>query len=114
MSYNPTYNEINLTHNVENEPDNPKYDLSRRLLAQLLYNNANPIQPRTYADFPSDHPGYLNLEKEIRFVDIIRSSNLASEYRFSSTLGKIYIKNTYRHPITSAEMIGVVLSAESD
>ena len=114
MSNNSRPNNISLTQNVANEPYNPKYDLTRRLLAQLLHNNGNPTQVKTYYDFPSDHQGHLNLEQKIRFVDIIRSSSLASEYRFGSTLGKVYIKNTYRYPITSAEMIGVVLRAESE
>lgn len=112
MSNGSISNDMALTHNVANE-SNPRSDLTLRLLAQLLYNNANPEQPRTYMHFPSDHSGHLNLEHRIRFVSIIRSSNLADNYRFGSSLGTIYMKNTYRYPIITASMIGAVLQAES-
>ena len=113
MTDNSRSNDIPLTHNVANEPDRPKCELTGKLLAQLLHNNAHSIQPLTYLNFPSDHPGYLNLEARIRFVSIIRSSSLANEYRFGSSLGNIYIKNTYRHPIITTDMVAVVLSRES-
>jgi hypothetical protein len=106
-------NNIPRTENVENQPNNRDYDLSSRLLAQLLYNNENPRQPRTYVSFPPDHPGHLNLEKQIRFVNIIKSSSLSDQYRYGSALGKMYIKKTYSHPATTPEMIGAVLAVET-
>jgi len=112
MANNSRLNEISLTHNVPNESDNRRYDLTGILVAQFLH-NANSGQPRTYVNFPSDHPGHLNLERRNRFVSIIRSSSLADQYRFGSSLGNLYIKNTYRHPIITPEMIGVVLNAEA-
>ncbi len=112
MTTNYGSNDLSFTHNVANEPDNHRPDLTSKLIAQLLHNNANSRQPRTYLNFPSDHPGHLNLEGRIGIVSSIRSSSLADNYRFGSSIGNLYIKNTYRHPIITAEMIGVVLSAE--
>ncbi|MCZ6924202.1 MAG: hypothetical protein O7D30_01485 [Rickettsia endosymbiont of Ixodes persulcatus] len=112
MSNNHRFHDLSLTDSVSNEPYNPKYDLSARLLAQHL-DNTNNTQPRTYLSFPSDHPGHLTLENQIRLVEVIRSSSIANQYRFGTSVGKLYVKNTYRHPITSSEMIGVVLLAES-
>jgi hypothetical protein len=104
---------VSQTHRVGNERNHSNNELSSRLIAQLMANNANNRNKRNYINFPSDHPGHLNLERQIRLVEIIRSSSLADEYRFGSTLGKIYVKNTYRHPIISVDVIGLVLYAES-
>ena len=112
MSNNSTSNNRYLT-NVGNETDNSNYRLSNILLAQILHNNANPTQPLTYVNFPINHFGHLNLEKQIRLVSILRSSFLADQYRFGTSLGKFYVKNTYRHPSITPEMVGVVLSAEA-
>ena len=105
-------NDRPISNNAENQSDDSKYDLTRRLLAQLLYNNAN-LQPRTYLGFPSGHEGHLDLENQIKLCNIIRSSPIANEFRFGSSLGKIYVINTNRYPITSSSMVGIVLSAES-
>lgn len=113
MADNSRSNDLSFTHNVIKESNNSSYDLTGKLVAQLLYNNANITQAKTYLNFPSDHPGHLDLERRIRFVSIIRSSNIAHKYRFGSSLGNLYIKNTYHHPVINAEMIGVVLAAES-
>jgi len=104
---------VSHTHKVGNERNRSNSELSSRLIAQLLDNNTNYMNKRNYINFPSDHPGHLNLERQIRLVEIIRSSSLADNYRFGSTLGKIYVKNTYRHPIISVDVIGLVLHAES-
>lgn len=112
MSNNSRSNNISSTHNVENEHHNPRCDLTSKLLAQLIHNNGNTGQPLTYLSFPSNHPGYLNLEARIRFVSIIRSSSLADRYRFGSSLGTLYIRGTHDHPHVSSDMIGVVLNAE--
>jgi hypothetical protein len=104
-------NRISLTSNAANESNNPRSDLTSKLLAQLIHNN-NYV-PLTYRNFPSDHPGHLNLERQIRFVSIIRSSSIADEFRFGSSLGKFYVKNTNRHPTITTEMVGIVLRAES-
>lgn len=99
--------------NVVNEPNNRSNDLILRLFAQISHNLANPTRPLTYVNFPSTHPGYLNLEQRTRFVSIIRTSSLADQYRFGSSIGNLYIKNTNRHPVVTAEMIGEVIAAES-
>lgn len=113
MNNHHTSNNTSLTQNKTNEPDNSKYDLSGRLLAQLLDNNVNYKNPRNYLNFPLDHPGHLNFEKQVKLVDILKSSAIADQYRFGCTVGKFYIKKTQRHPNISADMIGVVLRAES-
>ena len=100
------------TDNISNQPRGRSYDLTGKLLSQFLHNN-DYGQSLSYTSFPSNHPGHLDLQRRIRFVSIIRSSILADQYRFGSSLGTFYIKNTYRHPIITSEMIGVVMSEES-
>lgn len=112
MANNSRSNDLSFTHNVD-ESNNSSYDLTGKLVAQLLYNNTNFTQAKNYLSFPLDHPGHLDLERRIRFVSILRSSNIAYKYRFGSSLGSLYIKNTYNHPVITAEIIGVVLAAES-
>ena len=112
MNNNSRFN-VQIPYDLENESDSPRHDLTRRLLAQLLHNNDNNTQPRTYVSFPLGHPGHLDLERRIRFVSIIRSSHLADNYRFGSSFGSLYVKNTYRYPTVTPEMVGVVLRAES-
>jgi hypothetical protein len=87
--------------------------LSGRLLNQLTHNNDNPNEPRNYLNFPPDHPGHLDLERQIKLVNIIKSSTIADQYRFGAAFGKMYIKKTYKHPFTSPEMVGVVIAAET-
>jgi hypothetical protein len=88
--------------------------LTSKLLRQLIHNTNNSRQVYTYNNFPLNHPGHLNLELRIKLVSIMRSSILADQFRYGSSSGIIYIKNTYRHPIVTPEMAGVVLSAESN
>ena len=112
MSSNGIYNDISVTPNVSNKFQNNRDYLSCKLIAQITYNSTTN-QPKTYLSFPLDHPGYLNLENQIRLVEIIRNSPLATEYKFGSSLGKFYIKKSYRHPITSPAIVGLVMSVEN-
>lgn len=113
MANNSRSNYIDLTDDTADEPSNNRYIITHKLVAQLGHNNENPRQPLNYKDFPSNHPGYLNLEQRIRLVSIIRSSIMADEFRFGSSLGTFYIKNTYKKPFATPEMIGVVIHGES-
>lgn len=113
MANNPIFNDTSFNDDVKSSPSNRKYDLTGILVAQLLHNNANYKKPLDYMNFPSDHPGHLNIEKRIRFVSILRDSILADEYRFGSSISHMYIKKTIRHPKVTPEMIGVILHAES-
>jgi len=81
-------------------------------MAQLTHNNANVGHKLTYNNFPVAHPGHLTLQNQRTLVNIMRSSPIAGNYRFGSTIGKLYIKNSYRHPDASPEMVGVVASVE--
>ena len=113
MANNSTTSDRSLSHNAANEPDNRRYHLSNKLLSQLLHNNANSGQHLNYKNFPSNHTGYLNLEERMRLVSIVRSSIIADQYRYGSSIGNFYIKNTYHHPIITPDIIGIVLHAES-
>ena len=106
-------NNVAVENNIANESNDPNFDLTGKLVAQLLHNNENPQQPCTYVNFASNHSGHLDLERRIKLVSIIRSSTLADKYKFGSSLGIFYIKNTYRYPSVTPEMIGAVMSAES-
>jgi hypothetical protein len=93
---------------MTDERNRLRSDLTHRLYAQLTHNNSNPGQPLNYLNFPSDHPGHLDLERRTRLVSILRSSAMNNNYRFGSSLGIIYIKNTNRYPDTSPEMFVTV------
>ena len=112
MTNNSRSNPIDLTQNETNESDNSNTELTSKLLKQLIHNSNNPRQVLTYNNFPENHPGHLSLELRIKLVSIMRSSILADQYRYGSSVGTIYIKNTYRHTTVTPEMAGVVLSAE--
>lgn len=114
MANNSRSNTIDLTQNEANEPANSNTDLTDKLLEQFIHNSSNPGQVLTYNNFPENHPGYLSLELRIKLVSIMRSSILADQYRYGSSLGTMYIKNTYRKPTVTTEMAGVVLIAESN
>lgn len=111
MANNSQFDYLSHLRSAADEINNPRSDLTGKLLAQLIHNNNNT--PLTYQNFPSDHPGHLSLHKQTILVSIIRSSSIADEFRYGSSLGKFYIKNTHRHPTVTPEMIGVVLEAES-
>lgn len=111
MSNNSIDNDISLTEtNESDKAETPR--LHQKLLAQILHNN-NTVQPLTYNNFPSGHAGHLNLEEQIRLVSLIRSSFIADQFKYGSSIGTFYIKNTYRYPITSPGMLGVVMALTS-
>jgi hypothetical protein len=112
MANNSRSNHIDLTQNEANEPANSNTELTNKLIKQLIHNSSNPRQVLTYNNFPVNHPGYLSSELRMKLVSIMRSSILADQYRYGSSIGTIYIKNTYRNPTVTPEMAGVVLSAE--
>jgi hypothetical protein len=114
MANNSKHNPIDLTQSKANEPANSNTELTDKLLEQFIYNSSNPGQVLTYSNFPENHPGYLSSELRIKLVSIIRSSILADQYRYGSSVGTMYIKNTYRKPAVTTEMAGVVLIAESN
>jgi hypothetical protein len=97
---------------VVRQPSYRSFDLSQRLLSQLIHNNANPTRTLTYCNFPSDHPGHLDLNRQAMLVYIIKDSIIADQYRFASSVGKMYIKNTYRFPPASTDIIAEVLKVE--
>ena len=93
-------------------PSNRDIELSVRLIRQVVHNQNNPNRRLNYQSFPEDHGGHLTTELRIKLVSILRSSMLAGNYRYGSSIGTIYIANTYRYPEVTPEMAGVVLSAE--
>lgn len=114
MLNDSTSNDRSLTDTEANEGNNPETPrLHNKLLAQFIHNTANPGQPLNYMSFPSSHLGHLNIEERVRLVSILRSSIIADQFRYGSSIGTLYIKNTYRYPTTSPEMIGVVMHAAS-
>ena len=113
MSNNSRSNDRSLTGTETNESDNSETPrLHVKLLAQVIHNQ-NTGQPLTYNNFPSGHLGYLNLEERVRLISLMRSSLIADQFRYGSSIGIFYIKNTNRYPITSPEMVGVVMSLTS-
>ena len=113
MSNDSSSNHISLTGSETNESDNSETPrLHNKLLAQVIHNQ-NTGQPLTYNNFPTGHLGHLNLEERIRLVSLMRSSYMAGQFRYGSSIGVFYIKNSYRYPITSPEMVGVVMSLTS-
>jgi len=114
MANNSKHNPIDLTQSETNEPANSNTELTDKLLEQFIHNSSNPGQVLTYNNFPENHPGYLSSELRIKLVSIIRSSIIADQYRYGSSIGTMYIKNTYRKPTVTTEMAGVVLIAESN
>lgn len=114
MANNSKHNPIDLTQSETNDPANSNTELTDKLLEQFIHNSSNPGQVLTYNNFPENHPGYLSSELRIKLVSIIRSSILADQYRYGSSIGTMYIKNTYRKPTVTTEMAGVVLIAESN
>ena len=111
MSSTSSFN-TNLRNDTRNDTDNNRQRLSIILIAQLLHNNAS-TSPLNYQGFPLNHAGYLDNEKKARLVSILRYSNISDQYRFGSSVGNFYIKNTYRFPVVTPEIIGTVLEAES-
>ena len=108
--YNQVYNQPSLTDDKSND----KYRLTFKLNCQLLYNNIQPSRGwLTYNRFPENHQGHLTFEDRKNLVDILSSSDLESKYRFGSSLGTIYIKDTNNYPVTDPNMIAVVMVAES-
>ena len=86
-------------------------DLARKLEHQIAYNQ--PRQSKLpYNGFDSRNPGYLNINDKTRLCSILEryygSDN--AEYRFGSSLGQFYYKNTYRHPEASQSMVDIVKS----
>jgi hypothetical protein len=112
MTNNSRSNPMDLTQNGATESSNSNTELTSKLLRQLIHNSNNPRQDLTYNNFPVNHPGHLSLELRMKLVSIMRSSILADQYRYGSSMGTIYIKNTYRHTTVTPEMAGVVMSAE--
>ena len=112
MTNNSRSNPMDLTQNGATESSNSNTELTSKLLRQLIHNSNNPRQVLTYNNFPVNHPGHLSLELRMKLVSIMRSSILADQYRYGSSMGTIYIKNTYRHTAVTPEMAGVVMSAE--
>lgn len=112
MTNNSRSNSIDTTQREQNESGNSSTKLTNKLLSQLIHNSNNSVQPLTYQNFPTNHPGYLDLSLRIKLVSIMRSSILADQYRYGSSVGTIYIKNSNDHPTVTPEMAGVVLSAE--
>lgn len=113
MSNNSRHNDRFVTGTETNESDNSETPrLHNKLLAQVIHNQ-NTRQPLTYNNFPSGHLGYLNLEERTRLVSLMRSSCMADQFRYGSSIGTFYIKGTHRYPITSPEMVGVVMSLTS-
>jgi hypothetical protein len=96
-----------------NEHYDPHLELSRKLVRQVVHNQNNPNQRLNYQSFPEGHDGYLTLELRKRLVSILRSSVLADQYRFGSSVGTIYLRGTYKRPEATPEMAGVVFSVES-
>lgn len=106
---------------ISNEPfltddkANNQYKLTFKLNAQLLYNNTQSLNMRlAYNSFPDYHTGHLTFEDRKKLVDILSSCDLKDNYRFGSSLGMIYIKQTYRCPTTDTNMIAAVMVAESE
>ena len=97
---------------IVRQPSYRSFDLSTRLLSQLIHNNANPTQTLAYCNFPSNHPGHLDQNRKNMLVYIIRDSIIADQYRFASAVGKMYIKNTNRFPPASTDIIAEVLKVE--
>jgi hypothetical protein len=114
MANNSRHNPMDLTQNEANEPANSNMELTDKLLEQFIHNSSNPGQVLTYNNFPENHPGHLSSELRIKLVSIVRSSSIADQYRYGSSIGTMYIKNTYRKPTVTTEMAGVVLIAESN
>lgn len=104
----------NHLHNIskeENHFNKYKSDLGRRLMAQLIHNNASTVKI-TCLSFPSNKEGFLDMHNRTRLVSILRNSPIADNYRFGSSLGTIYIKGTNKYPFVDPAMIGVVLAAD--
>lgn len=104
--------DTNYNQNETNGNGNANPELTSKLIKQLIHNESNPGQVLTYNNFSEDHPGYLSLQQRTDLVSILRSSMLADQFRYGSSIGTLYVKNTYRHPTVTPEMAGVVLSAE--
>lgn len=112
MSTNSTSNPMDLTQNAANEPIDSNTELASRLFRQLRHNDENPSQTLAYNRFPENHPGHLNLELRKKLVSILRHSVIAHQFRYGSSIGTLYIKNTNTPPDATPEITGVVLSAE--
>jgi len=112
MNNDSSSNNLAIPDNITYRRYNPRFELTTKLMAQLTHNNENPGHTLTYSNFPIGHPGHLTLQNQSTLVNIVRSSPIAGNYRFGSTIGRIYIKNTYRYPYTSPEMVGVVTTRE--
>ena len=110
MSNNSLSSNISITGNPVNVSGNRDNELAIKLLAQLSHNSLNSTRPLTYSSFPTDHVGYLNLDQRIRFVSIIRTSYFADQYRFGSSVGNMYVKNSNRHPIVTIDMVVEVMA----
>jgi hypothetical protein len=102
----------NYNHNETNVDGNSNMELTSKLIDQLTHNISNINQVLSYNNFPTDHSGYLSLELRTKLVSILRSSIIADQYKYGSSIGTIYVKNTYRHPAVTSEMIGVVMGVE--
>ena len=112
MNNDSSSNNLSIPHNIRYRRYNPRFELTTKLMAQLTHNNANVGHKLTYNNFPVGHPGHLTLQNQSTLVNIMRSSPIAGNYKFGSTIGKLYIKNSYRHPDASPEMVGVVTTRE--
>lgn len=113
MNNDSSSNNLSNHHNRRYRPINRRGELSAKLLAQLNHNNyANAGNTRTYVNFPVGHLGHLTLPNQRALVHILRCSPIAGNYRFGSSMGKIYIKGTNNHPKVSLDMISVVLAVE--
>ena len=112
MSSNANIN-TEYINSLTSESDRHRQKLSVILLNQLMHNNNNPNRPINYQSFSSNHPGYLDTEKKTRLVSIVRSSSIADQYRYGSSVTNFYIKNSYRYPTVTPEIIGTVIEVES-
>lgn len=112
-SDNAQATEETLASDTVNKHYDPDLELSRRLLRQVIHNQNNPNRPLNYQSFPEDHDGHLTIQLKEKLVSILRSSVLADNYRFGTSVGTIYLRGTYRRPQVTPEMAGVVYSIES-
>jgi hypothetical protein len=114
MSTNFGSTHMTAISNQENESNRNRNrnELGRKLMAQLLHNNA-ATEKTNYASFDKNHPGHLDLNNQIRLTSILRNSLIADNYRFGSSVGKMYTKGTNKFPFVTPEMVGAVLAADS-
>lgn len=91
-------------------------DITNRLYRQWIENTQRVqlnMEQITYNRFPIGHPGHLDLNRQIRLVEILENNLLTNQkYRFGSSIGSIYIRRTYSSPVVDTMMIAAVYNHE--